>query len=184
MSLVWKSQRYTFDYTEVMLNTNVQTQKLVQMLLSNELTILAQSCNCIIFLHQVLISWRYITKKRSIPLHSSLAICNKKFTTVPQRYLALYTWLKNKTNHPILSNSHPSATANKAIHDKFCSILCIPLPWFLYDISMWWYHSHSMHWSTNKSTWIRLEVKQLWGVSISCLVLVWWVGRLSARKPV
>ena len=24
---------------------------------------------------------------------------------------------KNKTNHPILSNSHPLATANKAIHN-------------------------------------------------------------------
>ena len=31
--------------------------------------------------------------------------------------LKLRNTSKNKTNHPISSNSHPSATANKAIHD-------------------------------------------------------------------
>ena len=34
------------------------------------------------------------------------------FPTCPRSY-SLYM---NKTNHPISSNSHPSATANKAIH--------------------------------------------------------------------
>ena len=28
----------------------------------------------------------------------------------------MFVFSKNKTNHPISSNSHPSATANKAIH--------------------------------------------------------------------
>ena len=42
-----------------------------------------------------------------------------RFTGIHQektRHMVTDCFLKNKTNHPIVSNSHPSATANKAIH--------------------------------------------------------------------
>ena len=47
---------------------------------------------------------------------------------------------ENKTNYPISSNSHPSATANKAIHSlknnyRLCiALLVVAEGWLLFDI--------------------------------------------------
>ena len=46
----------------------------------------------------------------------SCILCNVRLSTVALERKKLSLWInKNKTNHPILSNSHPSATAKYAI---------------------------------------------------------------------
>ena len=56
-----------------------------------------------------------MTKKKPNNKYVFDDLCNELFI-LPCRIQEIWIYNKNKTIHPISSNSHPSATVNKAIH--------------------------------------------------------------------